>query len=230
MQLFWQFLQCVAVCCSVLQCVAVCGSVSPLHTKHAAIHTISAVCCSVLQCVAACCRCTLNLQIFIQFLQCVAVCCSVLQCVAACRRRTLNLQIFVQFPWVNRGMFISNMNWLEYQSQRHRSYNYYGVATISNMLKNIGLFCKRALQKRPVFCKETCIFKHPTHRSHPITHTWTYKYWLTHELVTHSWTGDSFPWTPKLATPYGKIDDKFGVNCQISIKLEIWVLSGESDR
>ena len=44
----------------------------------------------------------------------------------------------------------------------------YGVATISRMLKNIGLFCKRALQKRPVFCKETCIFKHPTHRSHPI--------------------------------------------------------------
>jgi len=36
------------------------------------------------------------------------------------------------------------------------------------MLKNIGLFCKRALQKRPIFCKETYIFKHPTHRSHPI--------------------------------------------------------------
>jgi len=46
---------------------------------------------------------------------------------------------------------------------------WYGVATISRMLKNIGLFCKRALQKRPVFCKETCIFKHPTHRSHPIS-------------------------------------------------------------
>jgi len=45
----------------------------------------------------------------------------------------------------------------------------YGVATISRMLKNIGLFCKRALQKRPVFCKETCVFKHPTHRSHPIS-------------------------------------------------------------
>ena len=40
---------------------------------------------------------------------------------------------------------------------------------ISRMLKNIGLFCKRALQKRPVFCKETCIFKHPTNRSHPIS-------------------------------------------------------------
>jgi len=39
------------------------------------------------------------------------------------------------------------------------------------MLKNIGLFCKKVLQKRPVFCKETCIFKHPTHRSHPIAAT-----------------------------------------------------------
>jgi len=29
------------------------------------------------------------------------------------------------------------------------------------MLKNIGLFCKRDLQKRPIFCKETYIFKHP---------------------------------------------------------------------
>ena len=45
----------------------------------------------------------------------------------------------------------------------------YGVATISRLLKITGLFCKRALQKRPVFCKETCIFKHPTHRSHPIS-------------------------------------------------------------
>jgi len=45
---------------------------------------------------------------------------------------------------------------------------WYGVATISRMLKNIGLFCKRDLQKRPIFCKETYVFKHPTHRSHPI--------------------------------------------------------------
>jgi len=44
----------------------------------------------------------------------------------------------------------------------------YGVATISRMLKNIGLFCQRDLQKRPIFCKETYIFKHPTNRSHPI--------------------------------------------------------------
>ena len=50
----------------------------------------------------------------------------------------------------------------------HSNESLHGVATISRMLKNIGLFCKRALQKRPVFCKETCIFKHPTNRSHPI--------------------------------------------------------------
>jgi len=55
------------------------------------------------------------------------------------------------------------MRFLAFLFSRH------GVATISRMLENIGLFCKRDTQKRPVFCKETCIFKHPTHRSHPIS-------------------------------------------------------------
>jgi len=41
------------------------------------------------------------------------------------------------------------------------------VASISRLLKIIGLFCKRALQKRPIFCKETYNFKEPTIRSHP---------------------------------------------------------------
>ena len=44
----------------------------------------------------------------------------------------------------------------------------YGVAIIRRLLKNIGLFCKRALQERPVFCNETYVFKEPTNRSHPI--------------------------------------------------------------
>ena len=43
----------------------------------------------------------------------------------------------------------------------------YGVPTISRRLKIIGLFCKRAQQKRPVFSKETYTFKEP-HGSHPI--------------------------------------------------------------
>ena len=44
----------------------------------------------------------------------------------------------------------------------------YAVASISRLLKIIGLFCKRALQKRPIFCKETYNFKDPTNHSHPI--------------------------------------------------------------
>ena len=44
----------------------------------------------------------------------------------------------------------------------------YGVATISRLLKMIGLFCKRALQNRRYSAKETYDFKEPTNRSHPI--------------------------------------------------------------
>jgi len=44
----------------------------------------------------------------------------------------------------------------------------YGAATISRLLKIIGLFYKRALQKRRYSAKETRNFKEPTNRSHPI--------------------------------------------------------------
>jgi len=37
------------------------------------------------------------------------------------------------------------------------------VATISKLHKNMGLFCKRALQKRPVFCKKTSYFPGANH-------------------------------------------------------------------
>jgi len=45
----------------------------------------------------------------------------------------------------------------------------YGVATISRLLKILGLFCKRALSKRRYSAKETYNFKEPTNRSHPIS-------------------------------------------------------------
>jgi len=45
----------------------------------------------------------------------------------------------------------------------------YVVATISRLLKDIGLFCKRALQKRPIFCKETYVVREPTNRNHLIS-------------------------------------------------------------
>jgi len=44
----------------------------------------------------------------------------------------------------------------------------YVVASIGRLLTMIGLFCKRALWKRRYSAKETCIFKEPTNRSHPM--------------------------------------------------------------
>jgi len=44
------------------------------------------------------------------------------------------------------------------------------VATISRLLKIIGLFCKRALLNRGYSAKETYNLKEPTDRSHPIAH------------------------------------------------------------
>jgi len=44
----------------------------------------------------------------------------------------------------------------------------YGVATISRLLKIIGLFCKRDLLKKRYSTKETYNFKEPTNRSHPL--------------------------------------------------------------
>jgi len=58
-----------------------------------------------------------------------------------------------------------------------RDRDWYAVATISRLLKIIGLFCKRALQKRRYSAKETHNFKEPTNRSHPITVTCTTHPW-----------------------------------------------------
>ena len=45
---------------------------------------------------------------------------------------------------------------------------WYRVSTISRLLKIIGLFCKRALEKRLYSAKETYNFKEPTNHSQPI--------------------------------------------------------------
>jgi len=46
----------------------------------------------------------------------------------------------------------------------------YGVALVSRIDKMIGLFCKRALQKRRYSAKVTYNFIDPTDRSHPIAY------------------------------------------------------------
>ena len=47
----------------------------------------------------------------------------------------------------------------------------YGVATISRLLKTIGLFCRIESVLQGSFAKQTYHFKEPTNRSHPIAHT-----------------------------------------------------------
>jgi len=51
-------------------------------------------------------------------------------------------------------------------------YNWYGVAMISRLLKILGFFCRISSLLQGSFAKETCNFKVPTHRSHPIYHNW----------------------------------------------------------
>jgi len=57
------------------------------------------------------------------------------------------------------------------------SISLYGLAFISRIDKNIGLFCKRALEKRQYSAKETYNFIDPTDRSHPIIHLWHIPLW-----------------------------------------------------
>ena len=45
---------------------------------------------------------------------------------------------------------------------------HYGVATMSRLLKVIGLFCRISSLLQGCFAKETYNFKAPTHRDHPI--------------------------------------------------------------
>jgi len=51
----------------------------------------------------------------------------------------------------------------------------YGVASISRLLKIIGVFCNRSILLQGSFAKETYNFKEPTHRSHPTVKTRVYK-------------------------------------------------------
>ena len=120
-------------------------------------HTFSHghTCCvhqTLLQCVAVCCS----------VLQCVAVCCSVLQCVATC----VSIKLCLMWKTASRPKASRS---LAHTLPRVNS-DMYGVATISRLLKDLRLFCKKAILKRLYSEKETYNFKEPGDRSHPI---WT---------------------------------------------------------
>jgi len=55
---------------------------------------------------------------------------------------------------------------------RHCCKVLHGVATISRLLKIIGLFCKRALKKRRYSAKETNNFKEPTVKNDNCCRSW----------------------------------------------------------
>ena len=107
----------------------------------------------VLQCIMLC----VLQRVAVCVLQCVVVCCSVLQCVRAHVREYVT-------PMHNMGCSFAKEPYKRQYSVKE-TYDFkdfsalggtaYGLATISRLLKTIGLFCKRALPNRRYSAKET---------------------------------------------------------------------------
>jgi len=72
------------------------------------------------------------------------------------------------FCWIYQGGSICSGNCPGQSDGGLTFEKFYGVATISRVLKTVGLFCKNALEKRRYSAKETYNFKEPTNRSHTI--------------------------------------------------------------
>jgi len=146
----------IAVCCSVLQCVAVCCSALQCVAECFGVFWCVAVCCSVLQCVAVC----------YSVLQCVAVRYSVLQCVAV-RVYVPNRMSAYQGMQVPRHLI--DMCDTHSFTRMVLIHSLNEVTRVTLTQKIIGLFCKRALQKRQYSAKATYNFIDPTDHSHPIS-------------------------------------------------------------
>jgi len=90
----------------------------------------------------------------------------------------------VLFP-AKRALFSVNRAWFSAKQALHMSDYWYGVATISRLLKIIGLFCRICSHLQGPFAKETYHFKEPTNRSQPI---WSYISVLSKPVLTlHSY-------------------------------------------
>jgi len=64
--------------------------------------------------------------------------------------------------------YVMSHIWRRGVTHMNVSHDTYGLASASRIDKIIGLFCKRALQKRQYSAKETCNFIDPTDCSHSI--------------------------------------------------------------
>ena len=99
--------------------------------------------------------------------------------------------------------------WMRRVANMNESCHTYGVATISRLLKIIGLFCRISSLLYGSFAKKTLTFKEPTNRSHSIwislvfhviafclTYEWvTFHIWMSHVIhvneLCHSWLSDT---------------------------------------
>jgi hypothetical protein len=137
---------CVCVCVRVCACVLLCVCVCVCACVYMCVYVCACVCVCVCVCVRACGHACA-----------VCMCVSVCICVRVCMRVCAWFHFLVSACAYTTGQIMSQ-------------YCYYGVASISRIDTIIGLFCKRALQKRLYSAKETCNLIDPTNRSHPITY------------------------------------------------------------
>ena len=81
----------------------------------------------------------------------------------------------------------------------------YGVATISRLLKIVGLFCRISSLLEGSFAKETYNVKEPTNRSHPI-HVCTHLYLNTSFLCEFA-QGTLLPSLTHFKVPPGQLTE-----------------------
>ena len=187
--------ECVWVCNRCLLRVRLCRRcrfsvcVSVLHMSFECVSLSVWVCC---ECLLSEFVSALQMSFVCVSLQCAGVLRMSFECVCECVTHVL----WVCVPWVCGR--VADVAWVFVRVQiyciftfwerecvcslRHTIYLHvdlhvwviqdYGVATISRLLKIIGLLCKRALSKRRFSAKETYNFKEPTNRSQPILRVW----------------------------------------------------------
>ena len=169
-------LQYVAVCCSVLQCVAVCCSVlqmcwrtcARLHVRHALMYAthvrcVAHVCIAWHTCAHPLCVCGISTCEHLHCVCGVSISANLYICTVCVPSAHLYGVSFAKEPY-ERDDILHIYTFPLTCAHLHcvyRASHDYKVATMSRLLKIIGLFCKRALWKRRYSAKETYNLKEP---------------------------------------------------------------------
>jgi len=156
---------------TVLQCDAVCCSVAQ-YVQHVAVWCsvlqCGVACCGVLQCVAVCCSVLQCVVVRSSVLQCVAVCCSVLQCIAACYSASVvarsHSQANVSFAIFLVCLLYINIRCSVLQCvlisvRKHRT------ACVCNTLQNVATHCNASPQQTATRATHTSALPAPHHNT-----------------------------------------------------------------